>query len=219
MGIKKHQRTATGVGTGRRKGTGILLGAGILAALLTLLSGCGTWRVTLPEEVHRPAHVLVTRSGSHTRLTLPLPQPGAGVEYGFGDWQWYARENRGAWSALRALFLPADAVLSRRPVRRPMPAFPGPSILEQGGYLVLEVEAARIEHLRQALEETWQALDGAEEVVHPFSGTVYRRMPEPYHVFNNSNARSAAWLEALGCEVTGFSFWAEFEIVEDAVRP
>ena len=184
-----------------------------LAGLLLLILAGTTWKVIPPENVEEAAHVFITQYASHTRLTIPLDKPIRAVEYGFGDWWYYAVMERGLRSGLRALFLPTDSAISRRVI----PWGQSLKVVQQhlGGARTeaIAVDSSRLTKLRAKFEDHWHSLDAADEVLHPGTGTVYRRTKEPYHIMNNSNARTADWLRTLDCEINGLSLTGNF-IVE-----
>ncbi|MBM3961729.1 MAG: hypothetical protein FJ306_07500 [Planctomycetes bacterium] len=66
------------------------------AAGLWTVVGC-TATVTPPRTVAQPATVHSRREAMHTGLVLPPATDGAGfVEFGYGEWEWFARGND-AW--------------------------------------------------------------------------------------------------------------------------
>ena len=188
---------------------------GMLALLLAsaaLTSGCSPWRIIPPENVSNPAPVYITRYASHTRLALPFEDGTRGVEYGYGDWHWYAKRETGAWSGFRAVLLPMDGAYSRREIPWPDSAETFQRRLGGNHTEKLMVESERASTLRKALEEMWQSLGEAEEVGHPRTGAVYRRAGEAYHLFSNSNQQTASWLKALDCRVRGIQVGGEFRV-------
>lgn len=60
------------------------------ATLLAWLVGC-TSTVTPPAQVGNPTAVLLIRDAMHRGLLLPNDE--GFVEFGFGDWGWYALGN------------------------------------------------------------------------------------------------------------------------------
>src|SRR5690606_655289 len=75
-------------------------GLAMLLALAGLLVSC-TSTIVPPAEVIDPVTVFVLSEAMHTGIVLP-PDPGCSgnpheyVEFGFGDWSWYALGNA-AW--------------------------------------------------------------------------------------------------------------------------
>jgi hypothetical protein len=68
--------------------------------LAVLLPGCA-WTVRAPSNVADPVPVWITEYGRHCRVALPTG-PSKFTEYGFGEWHFYALEDRGIFSILRA---------------------------------------------------------------------------------------------------------------------
>src|SRR5262245_8308798 len=67
-----------------------------LAALASLSSCAAT--VEAPERVEDPASVFLFAGGRHCGLLLPCAD-GRIVEYGYGDWGWYALGEDDWWRA------------------------------------------------------------------------------------------------------------------------
>jgi hypothetical protein len=181
--------------------------------VLLTTAGC-TWRITPPGAVERPGTVYVTTYGKHTRLALPqAADPHRLVEFGFGDWHYYALEETGLLSGLRALFWSEASAYSRRELRyHPDPdTFSRLSGGERSARLV--VEQSQIAVLRDALEQRWRSLAG-ETVQRSAEELSLRRSDEPYHLFHNSNHRTAEWLRELGCEVRGVTILGSFRVTE-----
>ena len=64
--------------------------------------------------------------------------------------------------------------------------------------------------LKQVLEERWH--NSPERVVRGSDNTEVRQTPEGYHLFRNSNAVSAEWLQEMGADVQGTPVWSNFEV-------
>ncbi|MCA8964664.1 MAG: DUF2459 domain-containing protein [Planctomycetes bacterium] len=92
----------------RRRRT--LLAAALLLAGWLLL-GC-TSVVTPPRDVRDPVTVLIIRDAMHRGLVLPRAH--GYVEYGFGDWSWYAAGADSWYNTFATVLWPTAATLSRR---------------------------------------------------------------------------------------------------------
>ena len=94
--------------------------AGLLAAwaLMFLTFGC-TSTVTPPTNPIDPVEVFVLSEAMHTGIVLP-PDPGSSgnpdqyVEFGFGDWNWYALSNNAWNNAFATVLWPTQGALGRR---------------------------------------------------------------------------------------------------------
>jgi hypothetical protein len=191
--------------------------------VLTFVAGLGagcTWRVIPPADVRQPTYVYVSEYGRHTRLALPQEnQPSLMVEYGFGDWHFYALEERGPWSAMRALFWSPASALSKRELSY----YEDPEQFRRTHHAArsvkVPVDAVRAADLRQRLEHRWSELGRTAPTVQRETGAYVRQSDETYRLWRNSNHRTAAWLRELGCEVTGVTVLSSFEVEDRGALP
>jgi len=188
-------------------------GCALLLSGVLLFSGCA-WTV-IPPAISgnvESVTVFVTDYGRHTRLGLPARDGVTVCEWGFGDWDYYALENTGAWSGLRAVSVFGRSTLARR-------SLPGAGDLERyrtaaGGVRTVAIEVGRdnADRLLAELEALW--LFGLEsgEIHRGDRGLGFVRTKQRYHLLRNSNAQTAAWLRDLGCEVTGTPILSNFRL-------
>jgi hypothetical protein len=176
------------------------LAAAVLGGAGWTSVGC-TATVAPPESVRAPVTVHLLREAMHTGLVLP-PPPGGGdyVEYGFGDWQWFALGND-AWHRVFATVLwPTQGTLGLRPFRASDDA-----ALRRAAYWAdltpLVVERELVEALRRKLEAR---ADGrrAEAVQRPSLGWTFVPDDESYWFPNTCADVVGAWCEELGCDVS-----------------
>ncbi len=191
--------------------SGLISGWLPLLIVSFLLSGCA-WRVIPPAAVRDPAPVILTDYGRHTRLALPMDELQM-VEYGFGEWNFYALRKTGPVSSLRALSGFGQPTLARQR----LPRFDDEDAfrLAVGGRrsVLFFAEKEYVHELRELLEATWQMNMEADRH-HAWNGLEFVRYEGTYHLFRNSNHRSARWLEALGFEVRGLVLLSNFRGVE-----
>lgn len=162
-----------------------------------LVLGC-TSTVTPPRDVVDPVTVLIIRDAMHRGLLLP---EGRGyVEYGFGDWSWYANGADAWYNVFATVLWPTRATLSRRyhfadnaPALR--------QAMSWAEFDDLDVERKAAEQLREKLAARFAAGEG--ELVRrgelridfvPCEGSYWF----PY----NCADACADWLVELGCEVS-----------------
>jgi hypothetical protein len=183
---------------------------GMLFICLGLLGGCAT-RITPPAQLEDPAKVFLLDHGRHTSLVVSTPD-GSLVRYAYGDWRYYAERQTGFGSALAALLWSTPGALGRR-------ALPGPpmaaAVREQVPLAIeelfeFEVERSRVEQLRAALDAVFQAAE--RELETPETFLTFVPYPRDYNLRHNSNSMIAAWLEQLGCEVSGMTIQARWRI-------
>jgi len=181
----------------------------LLAALVLALPGCA-WTVRAPSTVADPVPVWITEYGRHCRVALPTG-PSTFTEYGFGEWNFYALEDRGIFSILRAGTGFGRGAFSRRSLIAAPDGTIGP--WQTGGTRSerVQVERARADSLRRELDTRW--LRNQDNVrIRARDGVPVSRDPERYHLFSNSNHATARWLQRLGCKVRGFPLTSNFRV-------
>ncbi len=184
----------------------------LLVALL-LLPGCA-WTVRAPSAVADPVPVWITEYGKHCRVALPAADS-TFTEYGFGEWHYYALEERGWLSTLRAGAGFGSGAFSRRTLRPAADGTLGPR--QTGGTRSerLEVERSAADALRRELDDRWARNQG-DVRIRQADAVPVSRDPAGYHLFDNSNHATAKWLRRLGCEVRGFPLMANFRVEDGA---
>jgi hypothetical protein len=180
----------------------------LILCVAPMLQAC-SWQVVSPDSVQEPATVYVSIYGRHTRLALP-DGPGHYVEYGFGDWRFYAEAERNVLTGVQALFFSSGSTLSRREL-----AQPGASELHRhfssNRTEAIEVPAIQARQLGESLQAAWNQAQG-EQLNQ--GALAFRRTPIHYSLFHNSNHQTARWLEQLQCDVRGIPFWSDFRVLQ-----
>ena len=181
--------------------------------LAVILPGCA-WTVRAPSNVADPVPVWITEYGKHCRVALPAG-PSKFTEYGFGEWHYYALEERDWISTLRAGAGLGSGAFSRRTLTSAPDGTIGPR--QTGGTRSerIEVERTQADSLRRELDARWQRNQGDVRIRHVDAVPVSRD-PARYHLFENSNHATANWLRQLGCQVRGFPLMANFRVEERA---
>lgn len=176
-----------------------------------LLSGCAN-TIYLAERPSEIRKAYLVDFGRHTRLVFGLPG-GEFVEYGYGEWQWYARMENQWWRVPAVLFWPTQGSLARR-------EWLGPGaetrlLDEYGGLIVLEVpaEARKVDALVAELDRDFKRRSHqlVRNRIYRLDFVPYNR---PYWLFNNSNHVVKEWLQELGYEVRGSGVFAEWKYAE-----
>lgn len=175
---------------------------------LALVAGC-SWTVA-PPDLDRPGTpVFVTAYDKHARLALPTAD--GYLEYGFGDWHYYALEQWGVGSMARGAFFSRGSAFSRRRL---------PVIDDEEGFrraaggissLRIEVDPARAAALLARLEQRWEELEG-ERVYREWEDLELARWDRRYHLFDNSNHKVVRWLRELDVEVRGWTLKNRFTL-------
>lgn len=179
-----------------------------LCCAVILLAGCAN-TIYLAESPSEVRFVYLLDLGRHSRMAFGLPD-GEFVEYGYGEWQWYANLQDQWWRVPAALLWPTQGTLGRR-------VWSGPRaearlLEEYDGLIVLQLPAEkfRVDALVAKLER-----DFNRRSAQLIRNRVYRLDFVPYHrpywLFNNSNHAVGNWLQELGYEVSGSGIFAEWQ--------
>lgn len=180
-----------------------------LAAVASLASCAST--VTAPAEVADPVRVFLLEEAMHTGLVLP-PTPGASgspeqfVEFGYGDWSWYARGNDAWHDVFSTVLWPTRGTLGRRTFG----ARTAEELHRRAYWATLTpvvVSRARAAELRHRLQAEF---DEARKQVVVDRGLGFKFVPVEgsYWLPHNCADVAARWLEGLGCQVA----WAPVRI-------
>ena len=190
----------------------VIAAIGALAAATILFAGCA-------NTIHPPAAPDETRRlylldlGRHTRLALGLPDGGF-VEYGYGEWRWYAKLEDHWWRAPAVLFWPTQGTLGRRHWRGPQAE--ARLLGAYAGLNVLELPAAqdKVDALVASLDREFERHSGAA-IHNPVYGLDFVPVEQPYSVCNNSNHAVKEWLQQAGYSVHGTGIFANWRLAND----
>lgn len=178
----------------------------LLAALLALLLFAGLvalWGTTAsvmpPASPDDPVTVMLIADELHRGLLLP---DGAGgfVEFGFGDWEYYARGDDGCCGTIAALFWPTPGTLSRRMLPLLDPAGVR-AALPWARFQELRVGRTAARALCERLDAACVAQRG-RQVARPNWNMTFVPWPRRFWVLDNCGDAVADWLRELGCSVS-----------------
>jgi hypothetical protein len=193
----------------------------VLAWLASALSGC-TITVTPPPPPIQPRTVyLIDQQYS---ASLVLPHDDRMTRYVYAEWHYYALNEKGPLSALRALLVPSEATLGRRTITPAVNAEALPRTLgiEVERVHCLTVSSKRVQALRQRLDRAAEQRRSVKKRDLE-SGLTFVPYGRTYHLFHNSNTVVAAWLGELGCEVQGLAVLSKWRVQypasQDGARP
>jgi len=173
------------------------------ALWLPVLTACSSL-VTPPADVADPVEVFVLEEALHTGLVLP-PDPGASgspdqfVEFGYGDWSYYALGNNAWYDTFGAVLWPTQGALGRRTFG----ARTAEELRRNAYWATLSpvvVSRAQASELRRRLQ---QQFDERRKRVVVDRQLDFKFVPVPgsYWFPHNCADVAAQWLEQLGCEV------------------
>lgn len=186
-------------------------------ALLFVALGCGA-SVRSPANPARPVSAFVIDYGRHTTLVLPVDEAAqSGVEFAYGDWDWYALVKQEWPDAIAALAWPSLGALGRRDIPVPIALPHVAEWIACEEIIEVRVGAAESAALLDRLEALYAAAAQAHgpPVYEPLSQLHFVQLPdERYWFFHNCNHVTKGWLEEMGCEVSGLAILADFDRAE-----
>ena len=121
------------------------------------------------------------------------------LELGWGDREYYPRENPGVWLALRALFTPSSSTLHVVPVAGPLTRF-----FRDSEIIELQVSQAGFERMVEFVRQTYELDANGRAIVISSElqdGSRFYASPGTFHAFENCNVWVARALEAAGLPV------------------
>jgi hypothetical protein len=169
-----------------------------LAAALTQAACTST--VVPPENVQEPATVFLLGEAMHAGVVLPPgPDDGEYVEFGFGDWSWFALGNDAWYHAFATVLWPTQGALGRRTfgARTPDELRARVTWATLGE---LRVEASLAHALRTRLQAAHDAR-AAEAVRRTDLGWTFVPYDRFYWFGVNCTDVTAEWLRELACRV------------------
>jgi hypothetical protein len=190
---------------------GLVYGTTLVFVTL-MLSSC-VWQVRPGAATPDSAPVFLTRYAQHSRIALPKA-PDRFVEFGFGDWYYYALGEKGLWSSLRAAFFSPYSALSRRELLGTLDTQEFLSWAGGEQTVLLWVDTELAEQLLQQLEKKWESLTETR-VYRETDGLYFAQWDRPYFLLRNSNHQTADWLRRLDVDVRGWTILSDFRIVPE----
>jgi hypothetical protein len=184
----------------------VLLAIASIAFLLLLTVGC-TSTVTPPPPPIDPVRVFLLQEALHTGLVLPPDGDGDDAEYvefGFGDWSWYALGNDAWYHAFATVLWPTQGGLGRR-------TFGARTATELQARVTwatlapIDVSGAKASALRRQLQTEFDA-HIAQAVARTDLAFRFVPVDQSYWLPHNCADEVATWLRALDCKVTGALF-------------
>ena len=192
-----------------------MLRAAILALVLPL-TGCATI-VFPPGGLADPAPVFITDYDRHSSLVFPTGD-GRLVEFGYGQFDWYALEKDEWWRVPALLFVPQQGPLAREEWQGPPTVRGVASGRRVQEILRVEVELADRERLLTRLEKRFAAAS-ATRVRNDHYGLTFVCDDDDYCVLHSCNSAVAEWLRELGCCVPEESVSANYELRSPGSAP
>jgi uncharacterized protein DUF2459 len=166
---------------------------------LALVAAACVSHVEPPRAPSDPVVVYLRREARHSALILPDPA-GGHVEYGYGDWNWYALEKDRWYHVFGTLFWPTRGTLGRcrleaRSAEELESAYP------YSRMSAINVERERASELARRLDEEFRA--GEATRIHSATYQLdFVQHASSFCLFHNCHDALADWLQSLGCRVS-----------------
>ncbi len=175
----------------------------VLTALLGIVglfavTGC-TSVIYAPKSPQDPVVAYLLMDDRHRGVLLPRADGGF-VEYGYGDWDWYAQNYDNWYHALDTVLWPTQGTLGRRFST----ARNGEELRRQFHWMQLhELVVARkdMEALRKELADVF-AKGSDKQVYNERYRTTFVPHDDSYWCLYNCNDAMTSWCEKLGCSVS-----------------
>lgn len=177
--------------------------AAAVAVLVWILAGGCTSTVTPPIAPADPVRVFLLQEAMHTGLVLPPGVGAAGdeeyVEFGFGDWSWYALGNDAWYHAFATVLWPTQGGLGRRTFGARSEAMLRRTVT-WATLSPIAVSADKAMALRRRLQAAFDA-HLAQAVARPDLGFRFVPSDTSYWLPHNCADVAAEWLRELDCRV------------------
>lgn len=181
----------------------------LAVAVFLGVTGCVS-EIRPPTSPEDPVATFLLMDDRHRGLLLPRVEGGF-VEYGFGDWDWYAQCCDRWYHTFDTVLWPTQGTLGRRL----SPARDGEELRRQFSWMDLhEIIVAR--HKMEALRAELAAAY-AKEANREVYNSRYRMSFVPhdsYWFLHNCNDAVAAWLQKLGCSVSWVPIRLDLSVVQ-----
>lgn len=192
--------------------------AGLLIVLMACVpSGCGM-TVYAPTDVKDPVSVFIADHGIHSSLLLPRPD-GSIAQFAYSQWHWAALDQDDWYRSPFAVMIPNTGTLGWRD-------FEGPCdfqcVCDRLNHLgrhppmeavyEIQVERALACKVLGELDHRWKSQSNGN-VFNEKRGMTFVKDATLYSAAHTCNQEVAAWLEGMGCRVTGMAKTADIRVV------
>jgi hypothetical protein len=179
-----------------------------LILVFACVAGCAT-TVRPPADPKDPVVVVLVDYAHHSALILP-DRDGGWMEHAYGEWDYFALNKTGLCAGMIALCCPNQGTLGRRkhPKMDVRDLRDGVRAEET---FALTVARERAESLARRLDERFRGRSETQ-VFNPEHQLTFVKDDDAYICWHNCNHAVAAWLEELGCDVSGWACFSDFRV-------
>ena len=183
-----------------------------LAPLALALAASCTSIVRPPASPPEPTRAYVVYGARHRGVVLPA-EAGGYVEFGYGDFDWYALGKDRWYHACDTVLWPTGGTLATRRIdaRDELGLL---ASFEASRLVTIVVSAERARALASRLEREFER--GGRPFFRPEIEMHFVRSPRRFWCLYNCNDATAEWLEELGCSVSRVPIRKDLEVVPPA---
>jgi predicted small lipoprotein YifL len=174
-----------------------------ILALLTLASlcGCGA-RMIPPASPADPVTIYVTDYGRHSSVLFPGDEPKQLVEFAFGDWDFFAREQKDAFTMMRIIVWSRGSALGRRFVEADDPNDLR-TMLGCESIVSMQVERDKANAVRDRINQRYESRRDTE-IYGEKSRLFFVRDDRHWNLCHNCNHVTAQWLREMDVRIEGW---------------
>ncbi|MFW5887569.1 MAG: hypothetical protein ACOCUH_02105 [Bacteriovoracia bacterium] len=169
-----------------------------------LFISCST-KITCPQiSNENTSKIALLDHGKHSSLIIE--DSDKMVRYAYGDWEYYALGKPSFWNGVKALFWSTQAGLGKKILQGPVSETNIKTELKVlvDGIYIFDVETTKTKTLLKNLDKLHQTHKHNIHYNQKYDLN-FVRLPESYWLFNNSNQKTAWWIESLGCRAKGLA--------------
>lgn len=170
----------------------------VAVALLAVVAWCGCASTVTPlKDPPDPVVVHLLSTGRHAGVLLPNGD-GRTVEYGYGDWSWYALLKNDWWRAPVTALWPSQGTLGRRYIRDADLAAMNRSY---GGGMLEELRVSRVSADRLLARLDAEFAAGGEPHHNELYDMDFVKHDDDFWMFHDCHDEVAEWLREIDCRV------------------
>lgn len=173
----------------------LLLSAGMVALFLITLASCSS-TIYPPSNPQDPVQVYLLKDAMHVGVVLP-DEAERFVEYGFGDWDWYALCRDRWYHVFHTVLWPTQGCIGRTWWGRESVN----QAMASGQLTSFHAGRVEVDGLLKALEERF-SIHASTLVRNPAYDMYFVQDDQGFWFLHNCHDAVAEWMEALGCEVS-----------------
>ena len=183
----------------------------LLLIILPINFSCtATLKLKPQPQIKDSVEFFLSDQGRHSSLLFPS-STGEWIEFTYGEWEWFAKNNDHWHRVPLVLFLPTQGTLGRRTFRD-LNTLKKTYHPRSGIKLIsLRADKSLLDRLRKKLEIYFLKSKG-QALFNPTYQLYFVPHQASFHIFHLCNHHIAEWLEELNYEVNGWVTLSDWEL-------